>query len=278
VSLGVQSFDAGTLTFLGRGYSPQVAHRALGWLAAAGIPSLNVDLMFALPGQDESSWQRDIDAAIDSPASQITAYPLFTFPYSEVGEQRSLRALQMPRWRLRQRMYYQLYDALASAGFRRVSVWSFQRGAGHRFSSVTRSRYLGFGPSGGSCYGSVFTLNTFSVDEYARSVAERGHAVALSMPMSGALDDLMDLYWRAYDTRITLARWQQLVAALPRLRGGLAAARALGLCRADGQELFLTRRGSFWVHLLQNYAVLPGVSGLWQAGKRQPWPEAVTLQ
>lgn len=277
VSLGVQSFDARTLGFLGRGYAPALAHRALGWLAEAGMPSINVDLMFAVPGQDEASWQRDIDAAIAGPATQVTAYPLFTFPWSEVGAKRALHAVEMPRWWSRRRMYYQLYDALTAAGFRRDSVWSFARGAGHRFSSVTRRRYLGFGPSGGSSYGSLFTLNTFATDEYARSVHERGHAVALAMPMSEATDGLMQLYWHAYDTRMPRSRWQQLASALPRIRGSLLAARALGLCRTDGDELSLTRRGSFWVHLLQNHAALPGVSRLWTAGKRDPWPASVTL-
>jgi oxygen-independent coproporphyrinogen-3 oxidase len=277
VSLGVQSFDARTLAFLGRGYTPLAARRALGALAEAGIPSINMDLMFAIPGQAEATWQRDIEAAIASPATQVTAYPLFTFPYSDAGERRALHAVEMPPWRSRRRMYYQLYDTLTAAGFRRVSVWSFQRAAGHRFSSVTRRRYLGLGPSGGSCYGSLFTLNTFSLTEYARSVAARGHAVALDMPMSETTDRLMELYWHAYDTRLTQARWRQLAGARPRLRAGLAAARALGLCRMEGDDLALTRRGSFWIHLLQNQAVLPDVSRLWQAGKHDPWPEAVTL-
>jgi oxygen-independent coproporphyrinogen-3 oxidase len=278
VSLGVQSFDARTLQLLGRDYRPDAAQRALEGLAHAGIPSLNVDLMFAIPGQSQSSWRRDIDLVIAGPANQVTAYPLFTFPYSEIGGQRALDGMRMPPWRIRRRMYYELYDKLIDAGFRRVSVWSFQRGAGHRFSSVTRTRYLGFGPSGGSCYGSLFTLNTFSPEAYVESVAQQGHAVALQMPMSERLELLMDLYWRAYDTRLGVNRWREFTASLPRLRYVLTAARKLGWCEQDDEELSLTRRGSFWVHLLQNHAVLPGVSRLWSAGKRVPWPETVTLQ
>jgi len=152
VSLGVQSFDDRTLRQLGRGHGADDARRALACLADAGIPSLNVDLMFAVPGQAESSWQQDIELAIASPATQVTAYPLFTFPYSEVGERRRLDGIRMPPWRARRRMYYELHDRLVAAGFRRVSVWSFQRGEGHRFSSVTRRRYLGLGPSGASVH------------------------------------------------------------------------------------------------------------------------------
>jgi oxygen-independent coproporphyrinogen-3 oxidase len=277
VSVGVQSFEPATLAFLGRGYAPARARQALDDLAASGIPAVNLDLMFALPGQDEAAWQRDLDAAIASPATQVTAYPLFTFPYSEVGRRRGLPGVEMPRWRVRRRMYFQLYDALTAAGFRRVSVWSFQRGPGHRFSSVTRSRYLGFGPSGGSCYGPGFTLNTFSLAEYVRATRERGHAVALAMPLSGELDLLMDLYWRAYDTHIPLAQWSEATSQLPRLRAVLRAARVLGLCEAGRDELRLTRRGSFWVHLLQNHLALPGVSALWDAGKREAWPGGVAL-
>src|SRR5512144_1357161 len=49
VSLGVESFQPRLLSLIGRHYGPPEISRALDWLAEEGFPSVNIDLMFALP-------------------------------------------------------------------------------------------------------------------------------------------------------------------------------------------------------------------------------------
>ncbi len=60
VSVGVQSFQPEKLALLGRDYTPLVAERALALLAGSDFASVNVDIMFALPGQNRL--RRDIVA------------------------------------------------------------------------------------------------------------------------------------------------------------------------------------------------------------------------
>src|SRR4029077_5977783 len=50
ISIGVQSFDEGMLAALGRIHSADEARRAID-AAAASFDNLNIDLMYALPGQ-----------------------------------------------------------------------------------------------------------------------------------------------------------------------------------------------------------------------------------
>lgn len=64
VSLGAQSFDAKTLTALGRIHSPDETRRAAEELHAAGLTNFNLDLMYALPGQDVSAALSDVECAI----------------------------------------------------------------------------------------------------------------------------------------------------------------------------------------------------------------------
>jgi oxygen-independent coproporphyrinogen-3 oxidase len=282
ISLGVQSFDPDTLRRIGRDYPVTQAERALDWIGQSSIPSVNLDLMFAVPGQSARSWQRDIERATASCATQITAYPLFTFPYSSAGRAVALQQLRMPSLRARRRQYYQLYDTLLRCGFQRVSVWSFSRSPwAHRFSSVTRHRYLGFGPGAGSHMGPQFTLNTFSLPEYERVTAERGHAVALAMDLSPQVQILHDVYWRLYETVVPLERHAEgldyRLENVQRLQPLLIAARALGLCRMEAGVLSLTRRGSLWLHWLQNYLALPAVNTLWTASHADPWPARVRI-
>jgi coproporphyrinogen III oxidase-like Fe-S oxidoreductase len=146
---------------------------------------------------------------------------------------------------------------------------------------VTRQRYLGFGPGAGSCIGPAFTFNTFSLREYERATADRGHAVALAMELTPRVQVLQDVYWRLYETRVPLERHAEgldyRLEEIPRLWPLLAASERLGLCRRTGEGLELTRQGSFWLHWLQNYLALPAVDALWTASQAEAWPGAVAI-
>nr|MBI2904320.1 radical SAM protein [Chloroflexota bacterium] len=166
VSLGVQSFDAGRLALLGRRYEPPAAERALGLLAQGGFASVNADIMFALPGQTADDVTADLARAAQLGANQLTTYPLFTFPYTSVGEYLRLTAVRMPDLRARRAHYRAIGGWCAEHGFQRVSVWGFQQGAGPRYSSVTRDGYIGVGPGAGSHLPDGFVLNTFDLESW----------------------------------------------------------------------------------------------------------------
>ncbi len=76
VSLGAQSFNRGTLQTLGRIHSPEETCRAAEELHAAGIANFNLDLMYALPGQDERGAIEDIERAIALEPAHLSHYQL----------------------------------------------------------------------------------------------------------------------------------------------------------------------------------------------------------
>ncbi len=280
VSLGVESFSQELLNRIGRKYSVREVYNTLSWLEAADFRLVNLDLMFALPGEKVKELQVDIKKAAETFVNQITAYPLFIFPYSSVGRFLKLRNIRLPRLSLRRTMYYYIYDYLTGAGYRRVSVWSFKKTEPPgRFSSVTRERFIGFGPGAGSYYESVFTLNTFSVNDYIASVKERGHAKALEMPFTTRLSILYDFYWRLYDTYIPKRReldnFSYTLGDISLLSFLLTLGKQLGFIVDRGENLELTREGSFWVHLMQNYFVLPYINKIWTEAKSEPWSKFI---
>jgi oxygen-independent coproporphyrinogen-3 oxidase len=170
VSLGVQSFHAGRLAAIGRRYQPAVAERALALLAGSGFDSVNADIMFALPGQTPEDVIADLARAAELGADQLTTYPLFTFPYTTVGEYLRLRAVRMPGLDARRRQYRAISEWCAANGFERVSVWGFKRGDAPRYSSVTRDGYIGIGPGAGSHLPDGFTLNTFDLAAWIKAL------------------------------------------------------------------------------------------------------------
>ncbi|MDV7396743.1 hypothetical protein RZS08_35425, partial [Arthrospira platensis SPKY1] len=76
ISMGVQSFDESTLTKLGRLHRPKQIFTAWERIQAAGFPHVNIDLMFAIPGQTEAQWLNDIRQAIALGPDHLSTYCL----------------------------------------------------------------------------------------------------------------------------------------------------------------------------------------------------------
>ncbi len=169
VSLGVQSFRPESLKVIGRRYTPEVAEKALSLLADSDFASVNADIMFALPGQSAADVIADLEHAAELGADQLTTYPLFTFPYTAVGEYLHLAGVRLPDLRTRHEHYRAISEWCEGNGYERVSVWGFKRGEVPRYSSVTRDGYIGIGPGSGSHLPDGFTLNTFDLDEWERA-------------------------------------------------------------------------------------------------------------
>jgi oxygen-independent coproporphyrinogen-3 oxidase len=278
VSLGVQSFHPKSLALIGRRYEPSVAAHALVLLAEGGFAPVNADLMFALPGQTADEVTADLAQAERLGANQLTTYPLFTFPYTSVGEYLRLTDVRMPDLRLRRAHYGAINDWCRGHGFERASVWSFMRGGVPRYSSVTRDGYIGIGPGAGSHLPDGFSVNTFDLGSWIGATRARRTAIALRLPFSGPMSGWWWLYWRFYDTCIPL---DQLDAALgpdaAKARRWLRLVERAGLALRCGEDILLTEPGAFWLHLVQNHFALSYVNTLWTQARRDPWPQAVAI-
>ena len=278
VSLGVQSFHPRHLAVLERGYPPPVAEHALALLADSGFASINVDLMFALPGQMVGDVTADLARAAQLGANQLTTYPLFTFPYTSVGKYLRLAAVRMPDLRTRRAHYRAIGRWCAEHGFERVSVWGFKRGAVPRYSSVTRDGYIGIGPGAGSHLPDGFVLNTFDLSSWIHAARAGRMTVALRMAFAGQMSGWWWLYWRLYDTRIPLDDLDAVLGEdAPKARWWLRAVEQAGLAVRQRGYVELTEPGAFWLHLAQNHFALNYVNALWTQARREPWPQAVSI-
>ena len=76
LSIGVQSLDEGELHFLDRLHDGEGARRAVAAARAAGFDNVNVDLIFGLPGQPSSGWERTLEGAIAMEPDHVSCYAL----------------------------------------------------------------------------------------------------------------------------------------------------------------------------------------------------------
>ncbi|MES9963478.1 MAG: radical SAM family heme chaperone HemW [Candidatus Sedimenticola sp. 20ELBAFRAG] len=80
LSLGVQSFNDHALGLLGRIHDAEQARAALAEACEAGFNSINMDLMFGLPGQDLETAVADVRQAVAVGVQHISYYQLTLEP------------------------------------------------------------------------------------------------------------------------------------------------------------------------------------------------------
>ncbi len=279
ISLGVQSFNDHHLKTIGRNYNKNTILRALEEINNSSFDSVNVDLIFAIKKQTIDDIKFDIAKAISYNIDQITCYPLFTFPFSEIGEMRQLKKMKLPAHSQRKKMYYFLNKYLLENDYSKTNVWSFSKNNKNNYSSVTRDYYLGLGASAGSYNGNSFYFNTFSVSEYIKAVNTH-LPISIIMNVSKKLEKNLWLYWQLYSTKINKIDFKnhfqsELKKDFPYI---LNLAKMLNFISNEDDEIIkLNIKGSHWIHLIQNYYALNYINKIWSVSKKEAWPEKIVL-
>jgi oxygen-independent coproporphyrinogen-3 oxidase len=146
LSLGVQSFDDATLQVLGRVHTGAQAVETYRHCRAAGFANLNLDLMFALPGQTEAQWQATLEQAIALRPEHIATYCLTIeedTDFSRTGVTPVPAEEQIA-------LYGQAVATLTAAGYRHYEISNFAlpgRECAHNIAYWEGRDYLGLGPS-----------------------------------------------------------------------------------------------------------------------------------
>lgn len=121
VSLGVQSFEKAETGPAGRPQNRTEVETAL-TLLVGRFPTVNVDLIYGLPGQTVRSWLDSVRAAVAFGVTELYLYPLYVRPLTGLGKSAKI-------WDdLRLSCYREARDLLASEGFQQVSMRLFRRG------------------------------------------------------------------------------------------------------------------------------------------------------
>jgi len=124
ISIGVQSFVEAECKAVHRPQRTTDVHRALGAIRDAGPATLNLDLMYGLPGQTAETWETSLASALAYRPEEIYLYPLYVRPLTTLGK-RGAEAIDHDRIAL----YEQGRDGLRAAGYRQVSLRMFRREA-----------------------------------------------------------------------------------------------------------------------------------------------------
>jgi menaquinone C8-methyltransferase len=255
LSVGVQSFDDGLLAGMDRlqkyGSSKVMRERLA---AVQGIfPTLNVDMIFNLPGQTLAMLEQDLDVLQELRADQVSFYPLMTAPTARHKMEKSMGQSDPA---LRHPMYERILARLLGE-YQPSSAWCFSRKQG-MFDEyiIDQDDYVGVGSGAFSYVGGAMYSTTFSLNHYCRRV--EGGQCGITQRRSVGRKERMryDYLVRLFggELRHDYIKRRHGRAFWLRMAPELLAMRAIGATRHDADAIRLTPRGMYcWVLMMAEF-------------------------
>lgn len=125
VSMGVQSFIEEEVRSVGRSQRTSDVLSALERLKQSGIQTINVDLIYGIPGQTRDTWLYSLEQAVSHQPEEIYLYPLYVRPMTGLGKNMN-DPIDDDGSQNRLALYRQGRDFLLSRGYRQLSMRMFQ--------------------------------------------------------------------------------------------------------------------------------------------------------
>ena len=164
VSLGVQSFDDDLLKRIGRIHGRHEIEQSLRSLEVAGISNVNIDLMYALPGQSRAGSIRDIKRAINAGPAHISFYHLTIEPNTAFAAQPPQLPADDTAWDMQQTGL----ELLEAAGYEQYEVSAFARTGVQSRHNMNYWRYGDYLAVGAGAHGKITRPAEKEIWRYAK--------------------------------------------------------------------------------------------------------------
>lgn len=249
LSMGAQSFDAMLLKTLGRIHSPDDITQAVSFARTAGFSSINLDLMFGLPGQTMQHWHETLNRALDLHPEHLSLYSLIieegTPFYTWTHEGRITPGDED----LCADMYEYADDLLQTAGYvnYEISNWALSGHASrHNLTYWQNLPYIGMGAGASSSFNGRRFSNVREPQDYIKLLKARrlpeaesetvGHEQEMSETAFLALRTAVGLHLPTFEERFAQP-FAQFVGERLQL------VEKAGLLEQAGEWLRLSKRG-----------------------------------
>jgi oxygen-independent coproporphyrinogen III oxidase len=248
ISMGVQSFQPELLDALGRQHTREQIFAAYDRVRAAGFRSVNLDLMFALPGQTAPEWAGDVREAVSLAPDHISTYCLTFEEDTKLWLKLSQGRVKLDP-ELEAAMYEATWSQLADLGYAQYEISNFARPGHaclHNLNTWNMHEWIGLGPSAASQFGGWRGANVADLDRWVANVV-RGERVTedrvVLTPELLAEDAL--IFGLRMNAGVDLARWRERAPHAPwaAVEDMLATLVEGELLRRDVDVVRLTRRG-----------------------------------
>jgi oxygen-independent coproporphyrinogen-3 oxidase len=179
ISLGLQSFDDANLAFLGRAHSAIEGQAALA-AAQSAVDRVSFDLIYALPGDDETSWSRDLDRAISLGTEHLSLYQLTIEPGTRFATMVAKRDFDPLDADTSAGLFELTQDRSAAAGLPAYEISNHARPGAESRHNLAYWRYRDYAGVGPGAHGRRLGLRTVrhkKPENFLAAVARNGHGL-----------------------------------------------------------------------------------------------------
>jgi putative oxygen-independent coproporphyrinogen III oxidase len=198
LSLGIQSFDADALKFLGRRHTAEQARRSIDIAREAGFETISIDLIYGLPDQPFEIWKRTLEQAVELQPDHLSCYQLTIHEGTPFGSRLAQGKMSESPEEIQGELFLFTHSFLKDAGYPGYEVSNFAHSPEHRSRHNQKYwhhvPYLGVGPSAHSFSGTQRWWNERNLKPYEARIATAEKPIAGSEELTRselALEALM---------------------------------------------------------------------------------------
>ncbi len=174
LSFGAQSFHTADLKMLERHHDPADVPASIETARAAGFARLNVDLIYAIPGQTLKAWQENLEQAIALGTEHLSCYGLTYEPNTPMAVKKRLGTVTATDEDLELAMFHHTRGRLAEVGLPAYEVSNYARPSAecrHNLAYWHGDDYIALGPSGASHVQGTRWKNRPHLGEWEQAIA-----------------------------------------------------------------------------------------------------------
>ena len=187
ISVGVQSFTPDTLTAMRRAHDRQQAVEAIRTIREFGFSNVNLDLIYAYPGQTLEDLDASVEQAIRLDPHRISCASLSVFPNTELAYKLNHGLACLPAGETVAGMVDLLIDRFTQSGYNLDTVLCFAKPGTHFVQEedvlLRGTAMVGMGLSSFSVIDGWIYANTGSFKEYYEAVGSGSLPIARGRPL-----------------------------------------------------------------------------------------------
>jgi len=173
LSIGVQSFHLSELKLLGRIHDVSEIRDSYEAARAAGFDNVNLDLIYALPGQEAASWQDNLEQALRLSPEHLSIYGLSLEEGTPLAGEVKSGELKACGEETQTAMWEETARRVAAAGYLRYEISNYAqpgRECRHNITYWKNTPYLGLGAGAHGYLGRVRYANESDLQVYIKKV------------------------------------------------------------------------------------------------------------
>ncbi len=224
LSIGVQSFDDNLLKILGRTHTSKDVVYAYKLARKVGFKNINLDIMFGVPEQSETSWGKTINRVLELSPEHISLYSLQIEKNTIFYKKYKDEELNFIGDKKVNKMYIEAIKTLEEKGYKHYEISNcakVERQCIHNIKYWTMKEYIGFGAGAYSYVNKKEFKNSDDLYNWNSKVSERsvreemGTFIFTGLRMRSGIDlkvfekNFQISFYDAYNDKINFLREEE---------------------------------------------------------------------